>query len=325
MLHIILFILKCIGWILLAILAILLLLVVLVLFLPFCYKGEGSCEGDLDSIKAGLRFSWFFHLIAGKINVENRQVDWSIRIAWKKIKSTQTQQPVSETVQQAEEVDVESTLLEKQASGEKQTVAEERISIEEKIPLKEKKAREHKKTSSDTKQAEKNKSIKKKHRKKRRTSMEHIWESVKKSVLKFFEKIKYTFHKICATIKAMLKKKDKLLAFIEDKAHKAAFFAACKELCRLLKFAKPKHFKAEIEFGFEDPTNTGLVLAAVSMIYPVLGEYTVIRPDFEQAILEANARIDGKLRVVYPAIVCWNLFWNKEIRITYKHLKKFKW
>lgn len=71
-LHIILLVLKIIGYVLLGILALVLLLILELLFIPFCYKAKVNKEGD--TIEAGGKFSWLFGLIRMKINYKNQDI-----------------------------------------------------------------------------------------------------------------------------------------------------------------------------------------------------------------------------------------------------------
>lgn len=57
------------------------------------------------------------------------------------------------------------------------------------------------------------------------------------------EKIKYTFQKLCGTIKKAGEKKEFLTAFLTYEKHQRAFEAVKKELCHLLHVLKPKSFR----------------------------------------------------------------------------------
>lgn len=307
MLHIILLILKIIGWILLAILGLFVLLVCVTLFFPLCYSGEGVCKGNLESLYAKFKFSWLFHLISGKVLYRDGKLEWGIRIAWKKLNSEE-----DVVWEDSHEVNHE---VDNQDERIKKIEAKKPAEIEEQVPSQ--------KRDESVKQVE---DVKKEapERKKFFEKISAWFEWILQRIKTIREKIKYTFDKICDTIKSMLEKKDKLAAFITDEIHKSALAAALKEIHRILKFLKPKKLKADIHFGFEDPSITGYVLALSSMIYPFIGEHTDIQPDFEHKILEGNVIIAGKIRMLYFAISAWNLIWNKHVRTTFKHIRKFK-
>ena len=65
MLHIILLILKIIGFLILGILALVLLLTAVILLTPFVYGLEFSVDNSLESAKGRIRFHWLMHLISG--------------------------------------------------------------------------------------------------------------------------------------------------------------------------------------------------------------------------------------------------------------------
>ena len=137
------------------------------------------------------------------------------------------------------------------------------------------------------------------------------------------KRIKYTFQKLCGTIKKAGEKKEFLTAFLTYEKHQRAFEAVKKELCHLLHVLKPKKLQANVTFGFSDPSWTGYMLAFLGSIYGLIGECVQIQPDFEERKLEGNASAEGKIRVIYFAVPAWKLFWNKDVKITYKHIRKY--
>ncbi|MET3739638.1 DUF2953 domain-containing protein [Faecalicatena orotica] len=326
MLHIILLILKIIGWILLAILGLIVLLLCVVFFVPLCYRADGSCKGTFDSLYGKIRFSWLWHLVSGIAVYEEGKLSWTVRIAWKKMSS---EEPVQESVLDELEVPGENM-----RQGEP---AQEEIKQEpgrEKEPDKEKEPGEF---ESDAKRLEKlmQEEVKQipfpepeeKEEEKGPglfSRIGNLFRGFTEKVKKLYEKLKYTFLKICDTMKTTSDKKDKLILFITDEVHKSALGAVLVEVRRLLRFLKPKKLKADVHFGFEDPYYTGQVLAVLSVIYPFLGDHVDIEPDFEQKVLEGSIMISGKVRVLYMIIMLWNLVWNKNVRTTIKHIRKFE-
>ena len=121
-----------------------------------------------------------------------------------------------------------------------------------------------------------------------------------------------------------MKKKDRLTAFLANETHKRAFRRAVRELRRLLVFLFPKKLKAEVRFGFEDPAYTGYALAWISLLYPAIGDHIDLEPDFQHKILKGNIYAEGKLRVLYIIIPLWNLVWDKDVRITFRRIRKMK-
>ena len=114
------------------------------------------------------------------------------------------------------------------------------------------------------------------------------------------------------------------MVFLQDETHKAAFEKAKKEIFRFLKAWKPKKLEGKIRFGFEDPAYTGEVLAVLSVFYPLFGSAFEVYPDFEQAVFGGSLLCKGKLRLNHLARLAWVLFWNRNVRTTYRDIKNYE-
>lgn len=314
MIHILFLILKIIGWILLFLLAILLLLILTILFHPVKYRLSAQGENTLDTLVADGKVSWLFHLISGSASYEHGELKWKLRLAWKKFDSSEEEQ--NETLEKSVAPEpLEKEPLEDEKKSEiKDNPPEKDVKIE-KASEKEPKIEKGSKIEKEPGIEKESGTEKTKVREERRS------ESVQtESKLK---KIKYTFQKLCGTIKKAGEKKEFLTAFLTYEKHQRAFEAVKKELCHLLHVLKPKKLQANVAFGFSDPSWTGYMLAFLGSIYGLIGEYVQIQPDFEERKLEGNASAEGKIRVIYFAVPAWKLFWNKDVKITYKHIRKY--
>lgn len=310
MLYIIGMILKIIGIILAVILGILVLLVCIVFFVPVRYEAAAKFPEDIKSIYAQVKVSWLLHLISGRAVYENGELSWKVRIFWKSIANGE-----DDTGAEEDEVKKAETLIKEPENKVQETVVLPQK--EEHIEIQQKENREtQKKSQKDSAESE---SEKKDSEKKR----EPVWEKILGKLKTIFEKIKYTFNQICDKIKVVLNKKEEVVVFLENKTHRAAFARLKKEMIWLKLFFKPKKLKADLVFGFEDPYNTGQVLAALSMIYPFVGEYMNIRPDFERRVLEGEFYMKGNLRMIHMVILMWKLVWDRNVRITFFDAKKF--
>ncbi|MGC4019747.1 MAG: DUF2953 domain-containing protein [Muricomes sp.] len=329
MLHIILLILKIIGWILLAILGIIVLLVCVVLFVPLRYKGEAACGGSLDSLRGERGFPGFHIWSAGMLSMTRESWTGKFGLYGKKWGSDVEEPPPRKKAKEIEE--------KKEISAQEDVRAlpggEEKPSEDEKVPEAEEKEKE-KKTEEKTENKEKTlqetsvKRIEKpdesaKPKKGLFSKIRELYEKIVEKIRAVYEKIKYTILKICDTIKTLLKRIDELMELITDEVHQSALIKTLEEVKRLLIFLKPKKLKVFAHFGFEDPSVTGYVLAVISMIYPFAGKHMDIHPDFEQEILEGEVFISGKVRVLHFIIPLWNLIWNKNVRITFRHVRNF--
>lgn len=286
MLHILLLILKIIGIVLAVILGLVLLIISVVLFAAIRYEVRAATDGDIKNLDLNLKFSWLFHLISGYVTYQKQNLDWQVKLAWKKLNvPKEEEKPTSVTVIDEPEVHQEQ-------------VAEPKVEVKPQAKPDTKQSQEpSKKPSPKTKKESEKKSKKKSENK-----------AEKK---RFLDKLK--------EIKAQ---KDKILAFIKAEKHKLAFQRVLKEGLRLLKKLKPRKLKANTEFGFEDPYTTGSVLAYASMLYPFYGDNISIRPNFEEAILKGDVYVKGHIRISYFVSMGLRLLLDKNIRLTIKDAKK---
>lgn len=314
MIHILFLILKIIGWILLFLLAILLLLILTILFYPGKYRFSAKGENTLDTLVADGKVSWLFHLISGSASYEHGELQWKLRLAWKKFANSKEEQ--NETSEKSVAPDpLEKEPLEDEKKSEiKDNPPEKDVKIEkasEKEPKIEKGSKIEKEPGIEKESGTEKTKVREEQR------SENVQTESK------LKKIKYTFQKLCGTIKKAGEKKEFLTAFLTYEKHQRAFEAVKKELCHLLHVLKPKKLQANVTFGFSDPSWTGYMLAFVGSIYGLIGEYVQIQPDFEERKLEGNASAEGKIRVIYFAVPAWKLFRNKDVKITYKHIRKY--
>ncbi len=293
MLHILLCILKIIGWILLAIIGIIVLLISILLFAPVRYKLTAKMYGKPETLFIDLNFNWLFHLMRGHVLYDKEKLDWCMKAAWKNF---------SNEDEEKEESVLEEDFMDKGQITESLSKPQKDNSItpvieEEKVFYKE----EKKETENPSK-------------KKKYNFSEKI-----RGVL---EKIKYTFQKMCATIKSVQKKKDYVERFLKNKTHRRAWDLLFRQIKKLVRRIKPKKISGDIEFGTEDPALTGKILALVSMIYPFTGEHIEIKPDFDEKKLNVDVFVSGRVYSVSFIYLALRLIISKDVRLTYKHIRK---
>ena len=219
MIHILLLILKIIGWILLVILGILILLAGIFLFVPVRYRGDVLGEGEWENLFALLKFSWLCSLVKGEVSYQGGALKWKFRIAWKRFLADQPEQAAL-PVSRAEEKNSQSRETLKSPPSEKSIQKKEPSEQLKKQPEPiQKKITEHKKTEN----------------KKKQDSRPGLGERISQKA----EQIKCTFHKICDMLKSLAEKKERLMEFLTDEIHRSAFMKCLTELRRLFCFLKP--------------------------------------------------------------------------------------
>lgn len=205
MLHILFMILKITGIVIAIGLGLLLAAILAVTFVPLRYRIDGKCEGTPDTAEAKVKFSWLLHLVSGFCVYKEGETDWQVRIAWKKIN-------VEKTEKVSEDMPVETVKKDLKKEPEEKSMKE---TVEEPV----------RKTTETTPEEPKRKRKKK---------------NIIDKIREFFQKIKYTFTKICDNIKMLIEKKEKVLEFLNHEIHRNAFTKTKNEVIRLFRFLKPK-------------------------------------------------------------------------------------
>lgn len=302
MLHVIGLILKIFGIILAVLLGAIVLLVCLILFVSVRYEINAEMPGKLKDITAKLRFSWLFHLVAGEAGYKENEFYWNVRAAWFRFGGEKEES--METVAEEAKEEIRETA---------DTVIEEAEKI-----IEEPSDREKAEPEGDRKEADKTKT---ETAGKKKIS---VFQRIRNKLKAVWEKIKCIFLKICDNIKNISEIKDNITTFLTDEAHKQAFRKVKKEFKWIIRFLKPKKFRLNLHYGFEDPYRTGQVLAGLSMIYPFVGDHMNVRPDFENQVLEGELYMKGNLRMVNPVIYLLKLVFDKNVRRTFIDGKNFK-
>lgn len=411
MLQVMLFILKLIGWILLAVLGLLVLVLAAALFTPLCYEAEVDCPGALPDLEAGVRFRIFFRLVSGSFRYQNKKFSWNIRAAWIKLGNQADAEEAEEKTEEAaydlakageeelERIAVEPEEKETKETGVKNPEAEEEtkesgadspeVTTEEQRNAAKPKAEESgeaeriqvksmavenqkiesvsessaaveeqkPETASESPAAiedqkpetvsespaavedqkpetasESRAAIEKERAdsagkaagagEEHSTGNEEQKKSLTDKIAAFFEKIKYTFDRMCAKIRILLEKKEIVTGFLTSEIHQSAFQKCLAELKKMLFRLRPRRVAGEIRFGFEDPSLTGRVLAGLSMAFPYWGDHVRCSPDFEEKVLEGRLSVGGSLRLMPAAAMGWNLLWSRNVRRTIRDARR---
>ena len=322
MLHILLLVLKIIGIIIAVILGILVLLILIILLVPVRYLGEAAADGTWKGICAKIKVHWLFHLIAFSAEYKEEAFSWRLRIAWKKMgmDSEDVQEPA---VEEKTEIRQEPAVEEQAEYKEKEEVSADEAGTEDRLEKEEK---------TDTKTEENVERLLQKPEKNEEESQippadeetPFLFEKIAGRLRAFFQKIKYTFQRLCGKIKTLSEKKEKVKEFLTDEVHRRAFQKTKTEFSRLMRRIRPKKLKGTVHYGFEDPYHTGQVLAALGVVYPWLGEAVSVYPDFEKRILQGDLYVKGTVRALYVVLLIWKLVWCKDVRTTYHHIRSFE-
>ena len=91
---------------------------------------------------------------------------------------------------------------------------------------------------------------------------------------------------------------------------------------RLLKGIDPKQCDIRIRYGTGDPALTADILAAYSVLYPVLCRYMTPEADFDGRVLGVTARVRGRI-TLFRILTCAGIvYFNRDVRASYNRAKK---
>lgn len=300
MLHFFLLILKIIGWMLLAILGILVLLVCVVLFVPVRYELDGKCNGTIETLDVKFRFSFLLHFLAGTVCYSEGKSTWNLRIAWKHFGNADTElreTPIKRSIESESSVN--------ETKNKEINIPEKTIKNEGTV----------------------SKDVSNKGTRKVTDKAPDQTGEVKKTVPKkesILDKIEYKYKKIRDKLREIIRKKEKVLGFLTNEIHQAAFLKVVSELKRLLLRLRPQKIVGEIEFGFDDPAWTGQALAGISILYPYFADCFQVIPDFEEKKLRGQIEIKGKITAKNFVALGLHVILDKNVRMTLRHIKTFK-
>lgn len=330
-------ILKILGIILLVILAVLILALLVILFVPVRYraKGEVPAEGNPHGI---VRVTWLLHLASFRLEYDSGKYEnsfhWDFRIlgipfrlkqrAAVPKKKTETAEEEAETAvkektegkekpegkanpegKEKPAVPVQTPKEESQVSGQKRTDGAGTVPGRESRTehTKDSGGREKEKASFFTRICNK---------------IHSFFDNLKKS----FQNIRYTITRLCDKIKRIL---DNLEYYRDILSRKDSLLVMGKvkgQAGRLLKHALPQKTNVNFIVGTGDPASTAQILAIHGILYPVIGETVHISPDFEEARLEGDFDIRGRVRIAVVLDVVLRIILDKKTWRFIRQLKK---
>lgn len=289
MLSVVLTILKFIGITILVLLGTLLFIVCLILFVPLRYRAEGFYK---DTYKIQAKLSWLLHIVSFTLLYE-KENPLQIKLRILGI-------PVFDNLNKKQRTNRREKHSSKKNRKKEETTPEIiASSLEENndIPL----------TEIEEKEDVPDKP------KEKRT----IYEKIKQIFLKvvsFFQNIKYTFQRMCDTIRSI---KDNITYYVElfkRPSTQAAIKICKKQLLRIFKNLKPQKFQLNLHIGMEDPAAMGDILGLWGMLYPIHEGNVDICPDFENSVFEGEFSCKGRITVY---VYIWTLIiilFDKDIR-----------
>lgn len=285
-------ILKILGIILLCILGLLVLLIMLLLFAPVSYRIRGETRQGQTTLK--VHGAWCLMALRFSFLMEQGKQLAVLKIfgikAWK------------------------------YPSDEKAKKKLEKKKVKKK-PKKKSGEKSHKEPEKDLEQnppaVVQEEQTEKQHEQKRQK------KTYKKKFVSVFGKISKTIRSIVEKIKAIPQKAKnigskikKVNQWIQDEQNRSAVRFALGKVIGLLKKYGPKHMKADVAYGMEDPAATGQVLAVLSVLPFLYYDKVSIMPDFEaeRFYIEGSWDIKGRIQVIHLLKAAIQIWRNPDVK-----------
>ena len=84
----------------------------------------------------------------------------------------------------------------------------------------------------------------------------------------------------------------------------------------------PRRITGKVLFGFEDPSLTGKILAAASLLCPLYKNKFQIIPVFDRTVLEGEVKLSGRIFGGYLLLQALLIYRCREVKATYQKFQQ---
>lgn len=321
LIHIVLGLLKIIGILLLVVLSFILFIILSVLFVPvryqaYGYRGTGGSKGSVSVF-------WLARLISCKASYDSQEkkTKWSVRIfgisiqkvmAWKKKRKQKKTQ--------VKEIQIKEIKTKESDPVLRQTEEQEKTKQDMEKPKP--KGRKVENIEQKPEKVERIESEAKQKKTENETSLASALLKKIKKILELPKKIIQRIKKIRLTVRGICDKISEIQTFLKSEVFLNAKTLLIGEAKKLGIHILPRKVQGEIEFGFDDPSLTGRVLAIAGICYPLYGKSIKITPYFDRKILEGELKVKGRIRGIVILKSALKVGFNREIREIWKNFKR---
>lgn len=322
MLGVCLLILKIIGIVLLALLLLLLLVLGLVLFVPVRYKIYASYYNEL---KFSASLTWLLRLL--RINAKfDKEFSYEGKIAFFKFLDGSSEEDVSNEEENSSAKDASGKASSAKDKKEKNVFDDD--FEDEELDENAGKAGEEEQSSTGVKTEHFDEFYNEEFREGELDPGPDIDESRKvesgksdanltilvRKLKRILSLIADSLRKVKGAKEKLFKKIDHIKELVTDEENKEFLAFIIQRLKELLKLLKPKKYKIDLHFGFEDPSTTGKILMYLSVLYGLTGLDMKINPDFEEEVKEGEILLKGNFQLIFLVIIVVKLFLNKKFK-----------
>lgn len=273
------------------------------MFVPVRYRIRG--KGEIPKpFETEIRFRWFFHIIYGRVwygeegaGFKVRLFGIPLRLGSKKSKKSSEKTKTRKKTKPKEK----SEIREEAEPKEKSEIQEETEPIEKSEIREETELIERLEDSEKSKDSGESKSF----------------EEHKNIFHQKVNKIKYKF----IQLKEQL---GNIKIILSEETNRNAAATLFREFKYIMKHYTPRNAFGELQFGTDDPANTGQILGIVSL-FPFWHRYKIsVTPDFAAESIYAKGElfVKGHIRSVHLLISGIRLIKNKDIRKLINQIRK---
>ncbi len=114
-----------------------------------------------------------------------------------------------------------------------------------------------------------------------------------------------------------------IASFLRDERLWGAVKSVGIDLKKIIKHLSPKKISGRLQYGFEDPSITGSILAALSLIPFVYRNELELYPDFEteETHIDGELHLKGRLYLFYLLWIAVTLLLNKNVRCVISYIR----
>ncbi len=343
MLHILFIIFKILLILLLSVIGLVVACLLAILFVPVRYRLSGQFA-SIREIKLKLHFHWLFHIVSLRFSYED-ELKYKLKLFGFSILGSENKETSDEDNdvnddKNGDEIDVKNdvknaeALIKKADDTSRKTDtaierAEETADLLEELVKKRQSSSENSdkeeiekpfKTSVETseKKADNKKNEKgsandsKKESNKK--SFKSLISEIPVRIKKLFNSVKQKLSKIIQGVKNSERKRQEIMAFLQDEDNKYSFRLIKLQLKRLLKHISPKKMSGNIAFGVEDPYLMGQILSAAAFFYPFYGEQLQLVPVMNTNEFNGDFYARGRLQIGIILFLVLRVWMNKNFR-----------
>ncbi|CRZ33751.1 DUF2953 family protein [Herbinix hemicellulosilytica] len=358
MISVLLFILKLIGFVILAVIGILLIVFLAVLFVPVRYKINAN-HGE--SVELNAVISWFFHIIHARI--KHTENNWRILVkifgilvfdshkslGFKKdniIKNDETEHHKDADMNDDSYKEFYKT---GHISSPKENTAENKVPFKDNdMPYKNEHSAnkdtgdtdrdsndvcnfrdrdeaslikiesDYKDGSYEKYESETKADTKNKYRKISIEKFKRLFIKIKSRIVEIYERIIDRIKTLIEKLRSIKHKISLIYDFLTDEVNKEGFRFTYDCIKKLLRHIKPTKLKSRLVFGTGDPCSTGQILGLFGILYGFYGNDLNITPDFENKVFEGTHYAKGRIRLGTVAFIVIKFLLDKR----FKELKR---